>query len=163
MAKIVLYGIALALLCSCTHKTIKEEIPVPVEAVKTEMNSKPVTVYPNATAFRMSGDYANNVAITLSGDGNLLYYPAPTDITADSAPINLGDGWWLNCQGIGPHSVFTKYTFAEYSALPETPDRQQLKMSVIPGACETQFVELPYKLRDALGNIEEIKAYLKNQ
>lgn len=116
---------------------------------------------PNATAFRMSGDYANNVAITIDNNGVITYFPAPSDITADSEPIELCNGWWLNNQGLGPNSVFTKYTFAEYSSLPEAPDLIQLKEAVIPGAMVTGFMELPMKIGDANANIEEAKNYVK--
>lgn len=121
-----------------------------------------VNFLPNATAFRMSGDYADNVAITLSPEGDLLYFPAPTDITADSAPVELADGWWLNNQGLGPNSVFTKYTFAEYASLPEVPSPQQLKLSIIPGARVTGFMELPMKIGEANQKIETAKTYVKN-
>ena len=30
-----------------------------------------------ATAFKMSGDYSNNVAVRVGKDGRLSYYPAP--------------------------------------------------------------------------------------
>ena len=118
---------------------------------------------PNATAFRMNGNYANNVAITLGPDGNLLYFPAPTDISADSEPLDLGNGWWLNRQGLGPNSVFTKYTFAEYAALPETPSLEQLKLSVIPGARVAGFMELPVKIGDAENNLDALKDFVKDR
>lgn len=120
-------------------------------------------IQPNATAFRMSGDYYDNVAITLAPNGEILYFPAPTDITADSKPIDLGNGWWLNNQGFGPNSVFTKYTFAQYAELPEAPSPSQLKLDIIPGAKVTKFIELPMKLDDAYSNLDAVKDYLKNQ
>lgn len=133
-----------------------------IKTVKMQpADSKPVTMIPNATAFRMSGNYSDNVAISLNPQGELTYFPAPSDITADSAPISLGDGWWLNCQGLGPNSVFTKYTFAEYSALPATPSPNQLKLDIIPGAKVTEFIELPMKLNEAIQNLDEVKAYLR--
>ncbi len=94
---------------------------------------------PKKTAFKMSGDYADHVAVTLDGAGNLTYYPAPGDITAASAPVKMGDGWWLNRQGLGPGSVFTRWTFAEYAALKETPSQEEIKAAIIPGACVTAF------------------------
>lgn len=118
---------------------------------------------PNATAFRMNGNYSNNVAITVSPSGELLYFPAPTDITADSEPIELGDGWWLNNQGLGPNSVFTKYTFAEYAALPEVPSVEQLKLSIIPNSKVTGFMELPMKIGEANSDLEAAKAYVKGR
>lgn len=120
-----------------------------------------VAVIPNATAFKMNGNYSHNVAVTLNQDGKLLYFPAPSDITADSEPIDLGNGWWLNCQGFGPNSVFLKYTFAEYAALPEAPSPQQLKLDIIPGSKVTQYVELPMRLNQAVNNLEEVRECLK--
>ena len=119
--------------------------------------------FPNATAFRMSGDYSQNVAVTLSPEGELLYFPAPSDITADSEPTELKDGWWLNNQGLGPNSVFTKYTFAEYASLPEAPSPQQIKLSILPAARVTDFIELPMKISDARDNIKEVNDYLKGK
>ena len=127
------------------------------------VGSQQLSAMPDATAFRMSGDYANNVAVTLGPNGELLYFPAPTDITADSEPVELMDGWWLNNQGLGPNSVFTKYTFAEYASLPEVPSVEQLKLSVIPGAKVTDFMELPFKIGNTSQNIEEIKNFIKGQ
>ena len=137
---------------------ISHKVRLPERGVDSQF----LSMLPNATAFRMSGDYANNVAVTLGQDGELLYFPAPTDITADSEPISLGEGWWLNNQGLGPNSVFTKYTFAEYAALPEVPSPQQLKLSIIPGAKVTGFMELPMKIGEASNNIEAVKEYVKN-
>lgn len=162
MKKTVMIALTAMVLGACSHKsqpviTYGEPTPLPLTS------SEPRNVMAHATAFRMSGDYQNNVAITLSPSGEILYYPAPTDITADSEPVELVNGWWLNCQGIGPNSVFTKYTFAQYSALPEVPSPQQLKLEVIPGAKVTDFIELPMTLNEAVENIGEVKAYLGNK
>lgn len=150
----------MVVMMSCTKKNVPtgdaQYIPTVMERVT--LSSPTSAMLPNATAFRMSGDYQNNVGITLNQNGVITYFPAPTDITADSAPISLGNGWWLNCQGIGPNSVFTKYTFAEYAELSTIPSPEQLKKDVIPGARVTQFIELPMKLSEALNNIDAAKA-----
>ncbi|MDE6337983.1 MAG: hypothetical protein K2L34_15570 [Muribaculaceae bacterium] len=124
------------------------------------LNSKPVNALPKATAFRMSGDYADHVAISVDNQGNLTYFPAPTDITAASAPVSLTDGWWLNRQGIGINSVFTKYTFSEYAALPSVPSIEELKASIIPGARVTEVISLPYTISEAPSHIQEINDFL---
>ena len=169
MKQLLIIGLFICVMMSCTHKnhvyvastsSATSETAHPRVSVRPT-GSSPVGLIPPATAFRMSGDYANNVAVTIS-DGQLLYFPAPTDITADSEPVYLGDGWWLNNQGLGPHSVFTKYTFAEYAALPEAPDPNQLKMAVIPGAKVTDFIELPMNIDSASQNIEALKEYVKS-
>ena len=129
--------------------------PVPVQRPLTGM-------MPKATAFKMSGDYANNVAITIGADGRLTYFPAPSDITKASAPTSLGNGWYLNNQGLSANSVFTKYTFEEYSKLPSVPSAEELKAAVIPGARVEDMVQLPYSIGDARNNIQGIKDYIKN-
>lgn len=118
---------------------------------------------PNATAFRMNGDFQDNVAVTFNAEGVLTYFPAPSDITADSRPVDLGNGWWLNNQGLSRNSVFTRYTFAEYAELPSAPDPDQLKNMVIPGSGVTQMIELPFKIGDANSHIPEIKEYLQDK
>lgn len=122
----------------------KELVPEKMGVAVGWMNSKPrsvktVSALPKETAFKMSGDYQNNVAITLTPDGTITYFPAPTDITEQSRPVSLGDGWWLNRQGISPNSVFTRYTFEEYSKLKQVPTLQQLKDAIIPGARVTEM------------------------
>lgn len=114
-----------------------------------------------ATAFRMSGDYADNVAVTPGADGRLVYFPAPTDISNNSKPVSLGNGWWLNRQGIGANSVFTKYTFEEYSNLDKVPSSEELNAAIIPGARVVDFIQLPYAASDALNYLDEIREYLK--
>lgn len=167
---------------ACSRKTTNTDSDSSVVmGYKTEkdLNGKPTTLpmkekvrvmdvpkvnqLPPATAFRMNGEYQDNVAITINPEGVLIYFPDPKDITADSRPIELGDGWWLNCQGLSPNSVFTKYTFPEYAELPAVPTVQQLKNSVIPGSGVTQFIELPYTISQAAEHIPEIKEYLKDK
>ena len=105
--------------------------------------AQPVGMMPKPTAFRMSGDYADNVAVTLDAQGNLVYFPDPSDISEESKPIPLGDGWWLNRQGLSEKSVFTRYTFEEYSKLKNVPSIKELKASIIPGARVIQIRVLP--------------------
>lgn len=123
-------------------------------------DSKPRNAMPKATAFRMSGDYADHVAITLSPDGQLQYFPDPSDITANSRPIDLGNGWWLNTQGISASSVFTTYTFEEYAKLKGVPSPEKLKAAVIPGARVTEMQQLPFSVSEARQNLDSIKSYL---
>lgn len=118
------------------------------------------TVVPDATVFRMSGDYAGNVAVTLNADGSLQYYPAPSDITPESAPYDLGNGWWLNRQGLSGNSVFTKWTFAEYAALPVVPTHEEIKAAVIPGARVTSFYRVPVSQSDAIADPSLCLPYL---
>ena len=153
-----------ALAVSCSKKPVTTDPIEPSVITKVKVPTASVSNFlPNATAFKMSGNYSKNVGITLNPDGSVLYFPAPSDITADSEPIDLGDGWWLNCQGLGLNSVFTKYTFSEYAAMSEAPSPHQLLLEVIPGAKVTQMIELPMTLSEAQQNIEAAKESIKNQ
>lgn len=107
---------------------------------------------PNATIFKISGDYAGNVAITLNEDGTLAYYPDPKDITANSKPYPLGNGWYLNRQGIGKNSRFTSYTFEEYKNLQRPPSHKELLASIIPGSGVSEFIEIPISASKAISN-----------
>lgn len=169
MKSFIVIAMLLMMMTACGRQTTGEtaqsvvtsEAPVTLIGVGTKPGS--VSSIPKATAFRMSGDFADNVAITLGQDGKLLYYPAPGDISDDSKPVDLGNGWWLNRQGIGAGSVFTKYTFAEYKALKEVPSQAQLLEAVIPGAKVTEMIRLPFSINEAAARLDEIKNYLKTQ
>lgn len=124
---------------------------------------QPEGMIPKASAFKMSGNYENNVAITIAPDGKLTYFPAPSDITQASKPVSLGNGWWLNNQGISENSVFTTFTFDDYSKLSKVPSPEELKAAVIPGAVVTQMTVLPYSINEARGNISEIKKILSEK
>lgn len=137
------------------------EFPAKKTMVWNEPEAPQVEARLKATVFRMSGDYADNVAISLNDDGTLAYYPAPTDLSERSKPMAIGDGWYLNRQGLGPNSVFTKYTFEEYMALPAPPTRQQLIEAVIPGARVTSFRQLPIPASEALADPNACLKYLK--
>lgn len=64
-------------------------------------------------------------------------------------PVEIGDGWWLNRQGLGPNSVFTKWTFDEYRALKTVPTPEEIKAAIIPGATVTEFHTLPIPASEA--------------
>lgn len=156
----------------CSHKTntttvsadkADTDYPVSTLPMKERIKVKVVKgskAIPQATAFRMNGDYADNVAVTIGNDGELSYFPAPTDITADSRPTKLTNEWWLNNQGLGKNSVFTTYTFEEYAELSETPSPEQIKKAIIPGSGVTEFVALPFSISSAGSHLQEINEYL---
>lgn len=152
------------MLSACSKKTAtKEELPQPeyLSTTVQPIGSRPVTSILKATAFQMTGDYSNNVAVTLNSDGSLAYFPAPSDITPDSKPISLGDGWWLNRQGLGPNSQFTKFTFEEYSKLKVVPTPEEIKASIIPGARVSDWKKLSYPAGEAMKYLPQIKEELK--
>ncbi|MBD5225631.1 MAG: hypothetical protein HDS68_06680 [Bacteroidales bacterium] len=121
-----------------------------------------VSAMPKAVAYRMSGDYADNVAIALTADGeSILSYPAPTDLGKDSPPVSLGGGWWLSRCGISANSVFTTYTYATYSALKQAPSPEELLKAVIPGARVTRIERLSMTPQQALADTAAVCAELR--
>lgn len=115
---------------------------------------------PKATAFKMNGNYSKQVGVTLDNNGRLTYFPAPGDITPNSVPLDLGNGWWLNRQGIGEGSVFTRWTFEEYSKLKNVPTQEEILKSIIPGSKVESFTVLPYSQNGILTHLEEVKEFL---
>lgn len=156
---LLISGIALAAIGCTSHKATGESpaiTPEPEQPVVVEST----TFIPKATAFKMSGAYADKVAVTLGSDGRLLYFPAPSDITSRSVPTYLANGWWLNNQGLGANSVFTSWTFDEYAKLPFTPSAEEIKAHIIPGATVTDFFKTSVPLTDAASQLAKIKAQL---
>lgn len=153
----ILIGAAalLSVAAACSHKTAET---AQTSAPAPQPVAGPTTGYiPRATVFKMSGPYADKVAVTLDAQGNLTYYPAPGDITEASKPVYLKDGWWLNCQGLSAGSVFTDWTFSQYAALPETPTPAQIKAHIIPGATVTAMERTAVPVTQAMQNLDKIK------
>lgn len=156
-----LCALALTAACSCTgHRNATAVMspeparqPVAGSGTRAAGADTPAGISaPKAVAYRMSGDYADNVPVTLATDGAIISYPAPTDLTDLSAPLPLADGWWLDRRGISANSVFTRYTYPEYRALTAAPDLAQLKAAVIPGARVTAIVHLPMSVAEAVAD-----------
>lgn len=160
---IILPGITMVLVASgCSKKNTQTEFVTSDSPQIVKVDTRPRIGTPprallNATVFKMSGDYANNVAVTLNADGTFAYYPAPSDISAASHPIDLGNGWWLNRQGIGPRSRFLRYTFEEYASLPSVPSQEELLKAIIPGAEVTEFKSVNVPASEAMSRLDEVK------
>lgn len=141
----------LLLLSATACRSAGEAAATPEVTVKQKMyTGSEVFAVPNATIFRMSGDFADNVGVTLNSDGTLAYYPDPTDLTSLSRPLYLGNGWYLNRQGLGKESVFTSYKFDQYRELKQVPSHSEILNAVIPGAKVTEMKELPVTYSEAL-------------
>lgn len=143
---------------ACSHKSTGADNNNEITAMP--VNGGGESFIPKATVFKMSGPYADHVAVTLDNNGELAYYPAPSDITANSVPVYLGDGWWLNRQGLGANSVFTTWTMAEYAKLSSTPSPAEIKAHIIPDARVTEFRKTSVAITDAMQNIARIKSEL---
>ncbi|MBP5365268.1 MAG: hypothetical protein J6Y82_05030 [Bacteroidales bacterium] len=97
--------------------------------------SSPVNALRPVVIYKTKGDYYYNVPITLSDDKQMIVsFPAPTDVKAGDVyllPTKLAKGYLLDNRGIGINSVFTKYTYKEYSALTALLSLGELKQSIV--------------------------------
>lgn len=116
---------------------------------------------PPAVAYRTDGDYADNVPVSVSPDGALTSYPAPSDVRG-AEPLPLADGFWLDRRGVGPNTVFTRYTYAAYAALPEAPQPDEIEDAIIPGSKVTAIVTLPMTMEQAVADTAAVNAYLRS-
>lgn len=158
MKSLLLILILLAGFVSCSRKATDNQGWEPKIEYRTVGGE--ASYLPKATVFKMSGNFGDKVAVTLNPDGTLAYYPAPSDITLTSNPVDLGGGWWLNRQGISSGSVFTNWTFDQYRNLKSTPSREEIINAIIPGARVVEMKELPVTLSDAVRDPEICKSYL---
>ncbi|MDE7407040.1 MAG: hypothetical protein K2M76_01360 [Muribaculaceae bacterium] len=109
-----------------------------------------VSYIPRAVIYKMNGDYADYVPVTLSADGKtIISYPAPSDVSKASRPVKLDDGYWLDHRGIGEGTCFTSYTYAEYASLKQTPSPSDIMKRLKPEARVTEIVQLPVAVSQA--------------
>ena len=115
---------------------------------------------PKATIYRTSGNYNNHVFITLGTDGTVISYPAPSDVTEESAPLELKGGWLLDRRGISKNAAFLRWTYAEYHALPSTPSIDQLKAAILPDARVTAIERLPMTANEAAADTAAVNQWI---
>ncbi len=159
MKKIAYVGVAALCACSCASK--KNETPQEPELQIVQAPARPVIggqpyELPRAVVYQMNGDYADNVAIQVDAQGNVVSYPAPQDVKG-MEPVALGDGWYLSRQGVSNRSVFTRWTFAEYAALKSVPTLAELKAAIIPEAKITELKVLTISQSEALEDPQKIQ------
>ncbi len=85
---------------------------------------------PHVFVYKAAAKFADKVPVVLTDDRqHLASFPAPQDVAASGSrakPIKLHHGYWLSEWGIAPNTVFLKYTFEEYAALPSQPTPDEL-------------------------------------
>lgn len=171
---------AAAMTCACgtakreaAQKNPAQAATLPVPAVtagrghiigsEERIAGKAVSNTPKGVVYRMSGDYSDNVPVTLGADGSLVSYPAPTDIRDGSRPLPLADGWWLDRRGVTSSTVFTRYTYAGYASLKQAPEPAALLDAVIPGARVTVVRQLPMTTQEAVADTAAVNRWLAAQ
>lgn len=127
------------------------------------IGSGPSAALPKAIVYKTNGDFLHNVPITLSADRKeIISYPAPSDISEASLPVQLDEGYLLDRRGIGPNTAFTVYTYKEYSELKSAPSLKELKKAVIGGAEVIEIIALPMSVGNAAENIPACNRLIKD-
>lgn len=122
-----------------------------VSAVTDKTESLPqispgnVRQMPHAVIYKTNGDWNDKVAVGLSKDhATLTYFPDPYDVSVETEPLVLVDGWLLDRQGnISENTAFLKWTMSEYHTFERVPSVEQIMASIIPGAKVTDIHMLP--------------------
>lgn len=142
----------------------KKEMPAAPAAISAASPGRVISSQvPKAVIYRMYGNAtAANVPVTLaaSGNGQILSYPAPGDIIGQE-PVELADGYLLDRRGVGANTVFTKWTYAEYSVLKQAPDASELKAAVIPGTGVRDIHVLDMTLSQALADTAAVNREIR--
>lgn len=108
-----------------TEVAMKQDKPAPTD----------FAAGPPAIVYKTRQDYSDKVAVILSEDRKtIVAYPHPQDIArrgSEVYPASLNEGYLLDRQGINQWVAFTRYTFAEYAALPQAPELSELEAGII--------------------------------
>lgn len=85
--------------------------------------------------YKTTRDYSNNIPVVLNDTKDkIISYPAISDIYLNgefAKPNNLSNDFMLDNIGIFPGSVFTSYTFEEYSKLDNIPTLKEFTDRII--------------------------------
>ncbi len=132
-------------------------------AIPGKMLGGETAALPRATVYKTNGNFNDNVPVTLSADRKeIISFPAPGDISPESAPLPLAEGYLLDRRGISANSAFTRYTYESYAALKEVPSLKLLKESIIQGAEVVDIVILPMTLTEAENDTTRCNTIIRN-
>lgn len=162
--KLLTVFLTLLALCACQSKReVALPQPAPDEGVhlpRPAIVEKSAAAIPKALVYKTSGDFNNHVFILMDEAGNVISYPAPSDVSSASAPLLLADGWLLDRRGVAENAVFLTYTWEQFHNLPSTPSLPELKSHIISGARVTQVLQLPCTLAQAEADTSAVNAWI---
>lgn len=122
-----------------------------------------VRAMPFAYIYKTNGDYNDNVTMRVDrATGQIISYPATTDVGRGSEPMVLTDGWLLDRRGgVGENTVFLKWTYPEYHALESTPSIDELRAAIIEGAHVTAIERLDMTTFDAQADTAAVNRLIR--
>lgn len=154
--------LSLTAMAACSSARRQPSLPVPDSLISESRMTGPAQTR-QAMIYRTSGNYADNVPVQIRPSGQLLSYPAPTDITEDSEPIPLIDGWLLDRCGVSLDSRFTSYSWAVYRRLTTPPTPAQIMANLIPGARVTEVRTLPMTPAEAAADPRAVMELIRTR
>lgn len=158
----LIFGCVAAVGCGSKKETVKETPEIKFELGAQPVQSQPIQALPKAIVYKMMGDAtAENVPVQVSASGEIISFPAPSDVRGQE-PLPMADGYLLDRRGIGPNSRFTKWTYAEYGALKQTPSISEIKAALIPGARPTNIHVLDMTPSQALSDTAAVNLIIRN-
>ncbi len=119
---------------------------------------------PKALIYKTRADYYDKVPIGLSADKKqVVSYPDPSDLRTGETwlmPTKLTKGYLLDNKGIGVNVAFLKYSYAEYAALTELPEPQELMQAIIDPDPITELWDCG--MRSEFNNIRDLKQIIRD-
>lgn len=137
---------------------LQDRVDAPVPPSFTGSNAK---MLPRQIVYKMTKDYSALVPVMMDSQRRqIVSYPDPADLSEDSMPISLGNGWWLDRRGIAKSTVFTTYTYSEYMKMKTAPSMAELTSHLIVD--EESIVELISLDNSKSFSIDELKVMATN-
>lgn len=136
MKKILVAMSAVTMLTACTTtkkaEVVAQDVTTTTTSNRIAEGGLPSYALPHVYIYKTKADYSNLVPVTMNPERTkIMSYPAKSDIRPSAKPVPLADGWYLDKRGIGPNTVFTDYTYEQYSSLEKTPTASQLMEHII--------------------------------
>lgn len=123
MKKLVLFSVILLLVACCSNKK------QPVKNVDL------VFATPDVVVYKTTNDYTNNIAVIMDAERTrIVRYSAPVDLRRGNEyvrPIQLENGYLLDCYGITKNVVYLDYTFEQYANFQQPPSLEEMMMHII--------------------------------
>lgn len=157
----LLFAIMLISCSSNKKNNVEEKINAAVIQPTAYNSTAPQAMIPKAIIYKTRADYNQLVPITMNEAKNsIVSYPDPSDINDYQKPVLLDNGYLLDRRGISLNTVFTSFTYDEYSKLTSLPTNSQLINSIVDKYPFAEIYVLPISINEA--NKDNCNEYVKN-